>query len=179
MLKRRTVVQASLGGGPGGGPGRRSPRSARSGPRWGRPTDAGWRPIAWPFPRDALAAGARLAPRHDSTSMSGPSSASAATATPASSPTRKSTASPTSTCWTSASRRCRKEAASASPTLSGRARLYQLQAEERRPALSPKASPSRYKCDLVVAVIVGNVTDERERKSALSVSRVRTPSRSG
>ena len=38
MLKRRTVIQASLGGGLVGGPGRASPRSAKCGWRWDRPT---------------------------------------------------------------------------------------------------------------------------------------------
>ncbi len=52
--------------------------------------DVPWRPIAWPFPRDAWPARAAPGAAARSRSMCGPSSASAAIATPASSPTRRS-----------------------------------------------------------------------------------------
>ena len=72
------------GGRPGGRPGRGlaalAQRRSEPRPRRGRRRLAA---IAWPFPRDALAGRPRLAARRHSRSMSGPSSASAATARPA------------------------------------------------------------------------------------------------
>ena len=116
-------------------------------------------------PARRVAARPSLAPRRRSRSMYGPSSASAAIARPASSPTRRSTASPTSTCWTNASRRPRKGWPSASaPCPAARDSIAtQLIGGGTRHAEGIAVSQ---KCDLVIAVIAGNLVDERERTAA-------------
>ena len=49
--------------------------------------------------------------------------------------------------------------------LSGRARLYRLKAKDGTPRLAEAIAVSR-KCDLVVAIVVGNVADEPTRHAA-------------
>ena len=160
-MKRRTIVQTSLAAGLMAGMVALG-LSKDEPPSFSK--DMPWRLIAWPFPRDAWLAG--QAWRRGALEVYvRPKSASAAIATPASSPTRRSTASPTSTCWTNASCRPRKASPSASATLSGRARLYRYKLIGGGTRHAEGIAVSK-KCDLVIAVIVGNLLDERERTAA-------------
>ena len=160
-MKRRTIVQTSLAAGLVAGivafgltkddtplPGK----------------DVPWRQIAWPFPRDAWLPG-QAGGAARSKSMCDQSSASVAIATPGPSPTTRSTALPTSTCWTNAFAPAKEGLAVRLGALSGRARLYRHTVIGGGTRHAEGIAVSQ-RCDLVIAVIVGNLLDERERTAA-------------
>jgi hypothetical protein len=163
MLKRRTVVQVSLGGallaGLAGLAAIGKERVALG------PTDgAGWRPVAWPFPRGGWPPG--RAWRRDTTDVyvrpklgfCGNCDTGVVTDEEVDRVTDIDLLDERFTPVREGSRIRITD-------LFGRARLYKYKLKNGAQRFAEGIAVS-YKCDLVVAVIVGNVTDEKERKSA-------------
>ena len=129
------------------------------------PTDgAGWHPIAWPFPRDGWPPGRGW--RRDTTDVyvrpklgfCGNCETGVVTDDEVDRVTDIDL-------LDERFQAVRAEAGSASPTLVGRARLYKYKLKNGAQRYAEGIAVA-YKCDLVVAIVVGNVADERERKAA-------------
>jgi len=163
MLKRRTIVRASLIGSlVAMTAGLATIAHERMAP--GTADDEGWRPIAWPFPRDGWPPG--RAWRRDTTDVyvrpklgfCGNCDTGVVTDEEVD---RVTDIDLLDERFTPA----REGSRIRITDLVGRARLYKYTLKNGAQRFAEGIAVS-YKCDLVVAVIVGNVTDERARKSA-------------
>src|SRR5438477_8964771 len=164
MLKRRTVIQASLAGGL---------LAALAGlaeiGKWRTalgPTDgAGWRPIDWPFPRDGWPPG-RAWRQRDGTEVYIRPKLGFCGNCDTGVVTDEEVDRVTDIDLLDEKFAPLKEGSRVRITdLLGRARLYRLKLKDGKPRLAEGIAVS-YKCDLVVAIVLGQIDDEPTRKFA-------------
>jgi hypothetical protein len=163
MLKRRAVVQASIAGGlVAVTAGLAMSTHERMAPD--PPGDEGWRPIAWPFPRDAWPVG--RAWRRDATEVYIRPKLGFCGNCDTGVVTDEEVDRVTDVDLLDERFAPAKEG---SPIhigpLPGRARLYRYKLKNGALRHTEGIAVSQ-KCDLVVAVVVGNLADERERAAA-------------